>query len=762
MSIRSRSLSGGLLFTLLLGLLVGIVPATSAQAADARDFNPGNLITDAQFFDGQAMSAAEVQSFLNGKVAKCQSGYTCLKDFTMNTVTRPADAGKCAAYDGRANETAAQIIARVGQACGISQKAILVLLEKEQGLVTLSNPSASRYTIATGYACPDTSACDAKYFGFYNQVYMAALQFKRYQANPTYWGHIAGRVNNIRLHPNASCGTTPVFIQNQATAGLYNYTPYQPNQAALNNLYGTGDSCSSYGNRNFWRMYTDWFGASTDPSALVRTTSNSTVYLISDTRKHVVSDMTLLNNLAPLGNVSYVDQSYLDKFTTAQPAGRIMRAASGAMFFFDNGVKFSMSSCVIVEDFAGACNPAGYVQLTDDQVAKFTTGPALTSVVGLSSGQRFYIKSSQRREVADAASQSQAGIPAGFTMLSDSAISGLALGAPIVRDSLVVQNRNTSALSYVYGSSRYPVSEATLNSLKNNLKPYGSLSNDSINMLTANSTVFSGRVRVGGSGPTQLLTSDGRVEWAADSGAGSLDSVPATAQLVADYPLQGTVPAGAAVKGASSPVISRAADGQIRGYDGWSGFVRLNGSSQFVTLPDKVFTRIKTGPAQLTVGALYRTAADPNVYLIDGAGTRVLLNSFDPAAAAGITQSVTFVSSADLNAYKVAAAPLAYGYICGANSFVAAGGTLVPVTDRNQFPVGYTTLDPSTCAVLTKAKNPAPKFIRTGDGRIYLLDAGRKRAVDSMDRFNALGGPAVGFLNVSFDFARLIPDGPLA
>ncbi|MFZ1523014.1 MAG: hypothetical protein WAS94_03260, partial [Candidatus Saccharimonadales bacterium] len=38
-------------------------------------------------------------------------------------------------------------------------------------------------------------------------------------------------------------------------------TPYRPNQAALNNLYGTGDGCSAYGNRNFWRFYTDWFGS---------------------------------------------------------------------------------------------------------------------------------------------------------------------------------------------------------------------------------------------------------------------------------------------------------------------------------------------------------------------------------------------------------------------------------------------------------------------------------------------------------------------
>jgi hypothetical protein len=69
--------------------------------------------------------------------------------------------------------------------------------------------------------------------------------------------------NIILWHPNSGCGTSELNLLNRATAALYNYTPYRPNQAALNNLYGTGDGCSSYGNRNFWRDFTDWFGSTT-------------------------------------------------------------------------------------------------------------------------------------------------------------------------------------------------------------------------------------------------------------------------------------------------------------------------------------------------------------------------------------------------------------------------------------------------------------------------------------------------------------------
>jgi uncharacterized protein with LGFP repeats len=60
---------------------------------------------------------------------------------------------------------------------------------------------------------------------------------------------------------NVRCGTASVHLTNIATASLYNYTPYVPNQAALAAGYKPGDDCSSYGNRNFWNYFTDWFGS---------------------------------------------------------------------------------------------------------------------------------------------------------------------------------------------------------------------------------------------------------------------------------------------------------------------------------------------------------------------------------------------------------------------------------------------------------------------------------------------------------------------
>jgi uncharacterized protein with LGFP repeats len=208
-----------------------------------------------------------VQTFLDRKGASCRTGSDgspCLRVYRQDTPDRAADA-HCAAYDGRTQETAAAIVAKVGQACGINPRVLLVLLQKEQGLVTTTSPTATRYQKATGYACPDTAACDSRYFGFFNQVYSAAHRFKEYAASPR--NYFPGRWNTILYHPDRTCGSSSVYVYNQATAGLYTYTPYQPNGAALRAGYGTGDRCSAYGNRNFFSYYTDWFGSTHEPGA---------------------------------------------------------------------------------------------------------------------------------------------------------------------------------------------------------------------------------------------------------------------------------------------------------------------------------------------------------------------------------------------------------------------------------------------------------------------------------------------------------------
>ncbi|GAA2530155.1 hypothetical protein GCM10009860_07340 [Microbacterium mitrae] len=254
-----------------------IVPPTIDQsrsaheivpAANLANFRAGNIISDAVFFNSASMTQAQVESFLQSKGGACRSGYTCLKDYRQTTPNRAADA-YCDGYSGAANESAATIIYKAAVSCGINPQVLIVMLEKEQSLVTHTWPSQWRYDMALGQGCPDTAPCDPAFAGFFYQIYGAARQMQIYAEGRWFTWYAPGKTWNILYNPNQSCGSAPVYIENKATAALYYYTPYQPNAAALRAGYGTGDGCSAYGNRNFYNFFEDWFGSTQGGSSTI-------------------------------------------------------------------------------------------------------------------------------------------------------------------------------------------------------------------------------------------------------------------------------------------------------------------------------------------------------------------------------------------------------------------------------------------------------------------------------------------------------------
>ncbi|MHA3684262.1 S-layer homology domain-containing protein [Leucobacter sp. HY1908] len=256
-------------------------------AAMLSDFKAGNIINDANFYYGNALSAGQIQSFLARQVPKCLIGTPgkiaggpailddganvgvvgphCLVNMRLDTSTQTSL--YCKPYAGARGESAAQIISKVSRACDISPKILLVFLEKEQSLVTDDWPTVRQLNYATGANCPDsgpgnTANCDPGAKGFAVQVYKAAQLLRWYESRNGLNYH-PGQVNKISWHEKVdrNCGTSNVDIENMATASLYTYTPYRPNKAALDAGWGTGDRCSSYGNRNVFLFYNLWFGS---------------------------------------------------------------------------------------------------------------------------------------------------------------------------------------------------------------------------------------------------------------------------------------------------------------------------------------------------------------------------------------------------------------------------------------------------------------------------------------------------------------------
>jgi hypothetical protein len=282
-----------LLFAVLGFLIVfSFSKSSSVNAADANKWKSGQIIDDSVFYNSNDLSTEQIQQFLDkminsaggcdtngtrpselGGGTRAQYGasrgypapYTCINKYYESPSTKANNlSGNPIPSDAI---SAAQIIKNAASTYGISVRALLVIIQKESAgpLLTDTWPFPYQFNNAMGYGCPDTAPCDPQYYGFANQISNAARQFKLYKENPNSYRKKAQQSNDVLFNPSSTCGSSSVFISNSATAGLYNYTPYQPNQAALNNLYGTGDGCSAYGTRNFWRMFTDWFGSTTGP-----------------------------------------------------------------------------------------------------------------------------------------------------------------------------------------------------------------------------------------------------------------------------------------------------------------------------------------------------------------------------------------------------------------------------------------------------------------------------------------------------------------
>ena len=275
--------------------VISLINNNLSNAVKATDFNAGRIIDDEIFYNKDAMNAQQIQDFLNKQIGSCDTWgtqratdwgrgditraqfakqawgidppFVCLNNYHENPDTKETSYEKGGgAFAG--GISAAQIIYDASQKYGINPQVLLVMLKKESSgpLTNDTWPLKNQYRYAMGYACPDSganfsAACEGSKGGFYNQMTLAAWQFKYYKEN--YQNGQYGKTlgwNNIQYSPNPACGTKRVNIENVATLSLYIYTPYTPNDAALTNYPGTS-SCGAYGNRNFFMFFNEWFGS---------------------------------------------------------------------------------------------------------------------------------------------------------------------------------------------------------------------------------------------------------------------------------------------------------------------------------------------------------------------------------------------------------------------------------------------------------------------------------------------------------------------
>jgi hypothetical protein len=198
-----------------------------SAAHGAAAFDRDRLITDVNFTAADCLTQAAIQSFL-----VTQSGVLdSYRASDHNGVTRSASA----------------IIKQAAEAWQVSPKVILATLQKEQGLLSATAPSASALAWAMGCGVPDTGSSNTTYKGFGKQVWYGAESLHN-DGKRWYSGIIK------------VCGDGTVTPTNASTYALYAYTPWI--------------GVSGGGNKLFWTVYRRYFG---DPLAVDSTAPTTTV-----------------------------------------------------------------------------------------------------------------------------------------------------------------------------------------------------------------------------------------------------------------------------------------------------------------------------------------------------------------------------------------------------------------------------------------------------------------------------------------------------
>ena len=759
------------------------VKPQAAVAADASRFDPGLIISDSVFYDFGTMTVADIQRFLESKVPVCRDGDggpKCIRNYIMDTPAKDGEDGRCEAMPAKKDQTAAQIIYDVARACKINPRVLIVTLQKEQGLIQAANPTERMYRAALGYACPDidpNNSCGRVKAGLFNQLYYGAGQFQWYgdpRGSFTYLK--VGRTSNIRFHPNASCGSKPVLIKSQATASLYYYTPYQPNDAALRNLYGTGDSCSAYGNRNFWRFYTDWFGDPVAGGFLLKSKTSDT-YLIVDNNRYKVTDPAVLKALAPLGPLGVISDDYLATFTEAGNVGRLVKSAVNRYFFVDGGKKFTFNDCGQVTNFGLTCDLA--VQLTASQLAALADGGPVSAYVAGEASDSYLISGGFKREILDAASATANGIslPQVSTALRIGAFNYLPWGPPVIKNATMFVNRDTKNPNIFLDGLAYELPTAVAKDL--NLAPWFEPTTGT--MSTAGLSTSASKVPVlnfvqDESGKTWLLTSAGKRE--VTNPAEFVEEPPtlpnALFNRIATLPTALTAPAFVRTTADRSLFFVRAGSRQL--IKTTADRVKLApqlGTPTTQVLTESAMNQIVLGglalpPGTLVQGALTDRGRSAMYWVVDH--TKLLLipdNNQALALGLAVNGRVTprAVSVAELKGYTRIANFTGFKLLCNEQTYLVNAGVLYPIDTAIAavYPGPTSPVGELTCATLTKSEQQVGRFIRTPDKNYWLITAGRKQLVGSFAAYKALQNqtPMTSFaaLTVTQQFADLIPTG---
>ena len=319
--------------------------ALSPVLTRAADFDPDYIIGDRDLTNKDAMGLGDIQSFLVDK------GGTLGAYVTQD-------------LDGK-TKRASDIIHRVAEAFLISPKFILVMLQKEQSLVTDPSPVQGQFDWATGYAvcdsCNVNSAGVSRFRGFAKQIDSMAQQFRL--------GYLPDLEENGKTQTGIAPGKTATIDSievtpiNDATAAMYTYTPHIE------------------GNQNAWRIWNDWFSHPDYPSGtILRGIQDRSLWLIKYGKRRAIGSEAVLRSLYNPDHVIEVDVAVIGAYEEGRPISfpnyALIRVENGNVYLLVDSQKRRFLSTEDLSKFG--YSPEEILEATEDDLADYAAGATIS------------------------------------------------------------------------------------------------------------------------------------------------------------------------------------------------------------------------------------------------------------------------------------------------------------------------------------------------------------------------------------------------
>lgn len=800
----------------------------AANALTASDWRAGNIIDDSLFIDAGSMTVPQIQAFLDKKVGTGTNGvpgqcdtdgirtseygggtraqyaanaslhpktgafyppFTCLKDYYEVPKTVPGPGIPANNYGGKPIPTgaksAAQLIWDAAQQYHISPKVLLVKLGTESaGPLTSDDwPTLSQYTYAMGSHCPDSGPdgsanCDTDYSGFSIQISSAASLLRYYLDNMTapWWPYTKPYQNNS-IYWNvvpSGCGASNVYIANKATAALYTYTPYQPNQAAIDNMYGKGDNCSAYGNRNFWVTYNNWFGSTIGTPFF---SYNGTTYIIGENDTYYgIASPTQLQNYGygtAFTNIEQVDAKYISSKTNKGILPLIVRFDDNEIYVMSNGNIFHFPDSTTFQ------NTYGYTlgkeaKLSKEWQSHYIDKGDLSSTIKTSDRPEVYsVENGEKRHIINRVAYNSLGTPVyssrPVTVISSQFVNSIGNGAPIATDGAIMKTSDTGLYGIWYQGTYKKIASSimTLWGLKTDyIAPSSNIAQLPQDSTTKLDTYLQSA--------SQKYIIDSGKKFTVD------DSLLVDLGVTTDQFI--TVPSSVFNKFDSAAAITNLIkiSGQDPVYKPTSGVLfHINSGSDFINfgynwnqittlssnLAKHIFT---TSPIDLlSSGHLLRVGASDTVYVVSGPTSKLTIPSREIFQQYGFSfDNVSQLTASQTSVYITGTLPLGrylkdssskYWLIDNGNRYELST-TLLSPTNYNLADNVFVVSD-SLITQIPKSTVTMTNILRGSDGKVYKIDSGKKCWFSTRQAFESSGNKWSAVRDVSDGLLNSISNG---